>query len=65
MTKIILIYLTFVSSTYTDYDFSGDLSNGDKITVTIKYSEELAKANKIKVTNDSKTFTVKGLIEKF
>lgn len=55
----------FVSSTYTDYDFSGDLSNGDKITVTIKYSEELAKANKIKVTNDSKTFTVKGLIEKF
>ena len=46
----------FVSSTYTDYDFSGDLSNGDKITVTIKYSEELAKANKIKVTNDSKNF---------
>ena len=25
----------------------------------------MAKANKIKVTNDSKTFTVKGLIEKF
>lgn len=55
----------FVSTTFTDYDYSSDLSNGDKITITVKYSESSAKANKIKVTNDSKTLTVKGLIEEF
>lgn len=55
----------FVNDTRLDYDTSYELSNGDEVTITVKYSEETAKANKIKVTNDSKTFKVKGLIERY
>lgn len=55
----------FVNDTSLDYDTSYELSNGDEVTITVKYSEETAKANKIKVTNDSKTFKVKGLIERY
>ena len=55
----------FVNDTRLDYKTSYDLSNGDEVTITVKYSEETAKASKIKVTNDSKTFKVKGLIERY
>ena len=55
----------FVNDTSLDYDTSYELSNGDEVTITVKYSQETAKANKIKVTNDSKTFKVKGLIERY
>ncbi|MFQ6792634.1 hypothetical protein [Thomasclavelia sp.] len=55
----------FVNTTSLDYEVTRDLSNGDKVTITVKYSKETADANKIKVTNDSKTFTVKGLIERY
>ena len=41
------------------------IKNGDKIKVTVIYSEALAKESKIKVTNAEKTITVKGLAEKF
>lgn len=55
----------FINFTYPDYDYSSTLSNGDKVTITVKYSEETAKNNKIKVTNNSKTLTVKGLTERY
>ena len=55
----------FVNDTRLDYETSYDLSNGDEVTITVKYSEETAKASKIKVTNDSKTIKVKGLIERY
>lgn len=56
---------SFVADTSLDYDTSYELSNGDEITITVKYSEATAKASKIRVTNDSKTIKVKGLIERY
>lgn len=38
-----------------------DLSNGDTVTVTFKYDEELAKEQKIKFSAEKMTFTVEGL----
>lgn len=56
---------SFVADTRLDYETSYELSNGDEITITVKYSEATAKASKIKVTNNSKTIKVKGLIERY
>lgn len=57
--------VNFVDSVYPDYEYSSDLSNGDDVVIKMKYSKETAKANNIKVTSDSKTFKVKGLIESY
>lgn len=46
-----------------DLDKDSKLSNGDKVTVTVKYNEKLAKENKVKVTGDKKEFKVEGLKE--
>ena len=56
---------TFVETVYPDYDSNAKLSNGDEVTITMNYSQETAKANHINVTNDTKTFTVKDLIESY
>ena len=40
---------------------ASDLSNGDKVTVTVSYDENLAKDNKVKITGNTKEFTVEGL----
>ena len=37
------------------------LKNGDKVTVTAAYDKDVAKAAGIKITGNSKTFTVEGL----
>lgn len=54
----------FINSVYPSYD-AEDLSNGDKVEVTMKYSEENAKENNIKVTGETKTFVVEGLTERY
>ena len=41
------------------------IKNGDKIKVTVIFSESLAKECKVKVTNAEKTVTVSGLAERF
>lgn len=41
------------------------IKNGDKIKVTVVFSESLAKECKVKVTNAEKTVTVSGLAERF
>lgn len=46
-----------------DLDKDSKLSNGDIVTVTMKYNEKLAKDNKVKVTGDKKEFKVEGLKE--
>lgn len=43
---------------------NGKLSNGDKINVTVKYSEQMMENAKINVQNSSLDFTVSGLKEK-
>ena len=50
--------------TYT-LDKTESLSNGDEVTITAVYSEETAKALKIKVTEDTMTVKVSGLIERY
>lgn len=40
---------------------ASDLSNGDKVTVTVSCDEKLAKDNKVKITGNTKEFTVEGL----
>ena len=46
-----------------ELDKDTGLSNGDKVTVTVKYDEDIAKENKVKVTGDKKEFKVEGLNE--
>ncbi len=43
---------------------NGKLSNGDKINVTVKFSEKLMENAKISVQNPTHSFTVSGLKEK-
>lgn len=50
--------------TYT-LDKTEGLSNGDEVTITAKYSEATAKALKVKVTEDTMTVKVGGLIERY
>lgn len=52
---------TFMDTVSYSIDKSESLSNGDKVTITAKYSEETAKSLKLKVTESTKTFRVKGL----
>lgn len=54
----------FVNTVYPSYD-AEDLSNGDKVKVTMNYSKETAKANNIKVIGETKTFVVEGLTERY
>lgn len=44
-------------------DPTEELSNGDKVTVTATYNEDLAKSYGLKITSVSKTYTVEGLEE--
>ena len=55
----------FINSISYDYSKKSGIKNGDHITVTAVYDKEKAKALKLKVTNTSKVFTVKGLIHRF
>jgi hypothetical protein len=52
---------TFMNTVSYTLDKSENLSNGDTITLTASYSEETAKSSKVKVTESTKTFKVKGL----
>lgn len=52
------------------YDYMGaevtpkeNLSNGDTVTVTVRYDEEYYKSIKLKVINAEQTLTVEGLVE--
>lgn len=44
---------------------SGELSNGDKVVVTVEYSKETANSLKLNVTNSTKEFTVEGLTKEY
>lgn len=46
-----------------DLDKDSELSNGDKVTVTVSYDKDLAKENKVTVTGETKEFEVEGLKE--
>lgn len=52
------------SFTATDIENNGKLSNGDTISVTVKFSEEMMENAKIDVQNTTLSFTVSGLKEK-
>ena len=54
---------TAMDSVAFKLDQSEGLSNGDKVTVTISYNNELAKASKVQFSGKTKTFTVSGLKE--
>lgn len=51
----------FEMTLYCQLNAASDLSNGDKVTVTVSCDEELAKDNKVKITGNTKEFTVEGL----
>lgn len=53
----------FVRTVTYDAQPSENLKNGDKITVSARYSDEKAVEEKVVVQNETKTFTVKGLPE--
>ena len=55
----------FINDVSYSIDKTENLSNGDEVTVTATYSEQTAKALKIKVTEDTMTITVEGLIERY
>ena len=57
--------LDFESTVTYDFDKVSDLSNGDKVTVTASYDKDRAEAAKIRVKEDSKTYTISGLTERF
>lgn len=44
-----------------ELDQETGLSNGDKVTVMVRYDEDFAKENKVKVTGEKKEFKVEGL----
>lgn len=46
-----------------DLDKDSELSNGEKVTVTVSYDKDLAKENKVTVTGETKEFEVTGLKE--
>lgn len=50
-----------ISSITWDVEPSENLSNGDVVTITMSYDEELAKAQKIKLTDDTLEVTVEDL----
>lgn len=52
---------TFMNMVSYSVDKSDGLSNGDKVTITAKYSAETAKSLKIKVKESEKTYKVHGL----
>ncbi len=52
------------SFTAADIENNGKLSNGDTISVTVKYSEKMMENAKIDVQNTTLSFTVSGLKEK-
>lgn len=55
----------FVNSMYFDIENNGNLKNGDKVKVTVKYSEATADRLKVKIKEDSKEFEVTGLTKKY
>lgn len=56
---------TFVSDVSYDIENNGSLSNGDKIKVTVIYSQETAKRLRLSVQSETKTFTVSNLTTKY
>lgn len=56
-------WLSFVNSIKGELDKTKELSNGDTVTVTATYDEDLAKALNLSLKNVSKDFTVEGLDE--
>ena len=42
---------------------SNNLSNGDTVTVSVKYNSDIFKQNKVSLSAEPKTFTVEGLTE--
>lgn len=54
-----------VTQMYTSYDVStnNSLKNGDTVEVTVNYDQDIAKQNKINVTNNKASFEIKGLRE--
>ena len=55
----------FVNSLYYDVENNGQLSNGDKVKITVQYSKATADGLDIKIKEESKEFEVSGLIEKY
>ncbi len=53
----------FELSVQYNLDKADGLSNGDKITATVTYNEDLAKEAKVSIGSTTKTFTVEGLAE--
>lgn len=56
-------YYSLMNSFEMTLDKDSDLTNGDTVTATITYNEELAKEMNMKFKNTTKTFTVSGLKE--
>lgn len=46
-----------------ELDKNSGLSNGDTVTVTVKYNEKIAKDHKVEITGEKKEFKVEGLKE--
>lgn len=55
----------FVGDISFNIENNGELSNGDKVTVTAVYSKETAKQLKVVLKEESKQFDVSGLIVKY
>ncbi len=55
----------FIDDVTYSIDKTEGLSNGDEVTITAEYSEQTAKALKIKVTEDVLKVKVEGLVERY
>lgn len=55
----------FADTVTYSFNDTANFSNGDKVVITADYDEDLAKEAKIKVKEDSKTYKVSGLMERF
>lgn len=55
----------FMNHVRFDYDHRRNLSNGDEVTITARYSHALAKKYKIHVMRNSKSYKVSGLVYRF
>ncbi|MCD7840241.1 MAG: hypothetical protein LUG46_06375 [Erysipelotrichaceae bacterium] len=54
---------SFLDDIALTYDSSGDLSNGDTVTISATYDKSVAKSLKLKIVDDTYTATVSGLTE--
>lgn len=55
----------FYESLSEELSANGSLSNGDEVEIAVKYNEDLAKQLHIVVTQNTMTFTVQGLSQRY